>query len=292
MDPAYAVTVTLGPAQCCWYPQYRYYQPYHQPYRYQPCSYYRKPTIDVIADPFVQLRLLDLQSVDTALNQLQHRRGTLPELATIADCETRAGDIRSRLVEAQTALADLAAEQRRLESDVDTVRLRADKDQQRMTAGGLPAKELAGLQHEVTSLARRQGVLEDELLELMESRETAEQQVVQLSDDLSTVEAERTVAEAARDEVFAELDDAEEKRRAERVELTAKLPADLLALYDRIRQASGGVGAAMLFQRRCEGCRIELAGSELGLVRAAKPDEVLRCDNCRRVLVRTHESGL
>jgi predicted nucleic acid-binding Zn-ribbon protein len=246
----------------------------------------------VIADPFVQLRLLDLQAVDTALAQLAHRRRTLPELAAIADFDQRAVGVRSRLVDAETSLADLAAEQSRLEADVDTVRLRADKDQRRMASTGVPAKEIAGLQHEVTSLARRQGVLEDELLELMETRETAEAQVAQLQSELQEILAERATAEAARDEVFGEIDDALDKRRAERDRLAGTLPADLLALYDKVRESSGGVGAAMLRQRRCEGCRLELSGSELGEVRAAKAEDVLRCDNCRRILVRTHESGL
>lgn len=246
----------------------------------------------MIADPFVQLRLLDLQAVDTALAQLAHRRRNLPELATIAGCDQRASGVRSRLVDAETSLADLDAEQRRLEADVDTVRLRADKDQRRMAASGVPAKEIAGLQHEVTSLARRQGVLEDELLELMETRETAEAQVGELRAELQAILAERGTAEAARDEVFAEIDDAIAKHRAERDRLTGTLPADLLALYDKVREAGGGVGAAMLRQRRCEGCRLELSGSELGEVRAAKAEAVLRCDNCRRILVRTHESGL
>ena len=246
----------------------------------------------MIADPFVQLRLLDLQAEDTALAQLAHRRRNLPELATIAGCEQRASGVRSRLVDAETSLADLDAEQRRLEADVDTVRLRAEKDQRRMAASGVPAKEIAGLQHEVTSLARRQGVLEDELLELMETRETAEAQVSQLRAELQAILAERGAAEAARDEVFAEIDDAIAKHRAERDRLAGTLPADLLALYDKVREAGGGVGAAMLRQRRCEGCRLELSGSELGEVRAAKAEAVLRCDNCRRILVRTHESGL
>jgi hypothetical protein len=246
----------------------------------------------VIADPFVQLRLLDLQAVDTALAQLAHRRRNLPELATIADCDQRASGVRSQLVDAETSLADLAAEQRRLEADVDNVRLRADKDQRRMAASGVPAKEIAGLQHEVTSLARRQGVLEDELLELMETRETAEAQVSRLQSELQAILAERATAEAARDEVFGEIDDALAKRRAERDRLAGTLPADLLGLYDKVRESSGGVGAAMLRQRRCEGCRLELSGSELGEVRAAKAEAVVRCDNCRRILVRTHESGL
>jgi uncharacterized protein len=247
---------------------------------------------DVKADPFVQLRLLDLQQVDTALNQLAHRRRTLPELAVIADCEKRAADLRTQLVDAETTQADLVGEQRRLESDVETVRLRAEKDQQRMAAAGVPAKEIAGLQHEVTSLARRQSVLEDELLELMERQEGGDTRVRELSTELASVAAERSAAEAARDEVFAELADTEAKRTAQRAELAANLPADLLALYDKVRHAGGGIGAAMLRQRRCEGCRLELAGSELSAVRTAKPDDVLRCDNCGRILIRTDESGL
>jgi len=246
----------------------------------------------VIADPFVQLRLLDLQAVDTALGQLAYRRFHLPELATIADCDQRAAGVRSRLVDAETSLADLAAAQRRLEADVDTVRLRTDKDQQRMASAGVPAKEIAGLQHEVTSLARRQGVLEDELLELMETREGADAEVATLRAELQAILAERAVAGASRDEACAEMDEALAKRRAERERLAATMPADLLALYDKVREASGGLGAAMLRQRRCEGCRLELSGSELGEVSAAKAEAVLRCDNCRRILVRTYESGL
>jgi predicted nucleic acid-binding Zn-ribbon protein len=246
----------------------------------------------VIADPFVQVRLLDVQAADTALNQLAHRRRSLPELAQIEAANARASEVRSKLVDAETELADLAAEQRRLEADVDTVRQRTDRDQARMTATGVPAKEISGLQHEVTSLARRQSTLEDELLEVMERRESAEQSTAELRGQAESVAAERSMAVAARDVAFAELDDARAKRLAERDELAANVTPDLLALYEKVSQANGGVGAAMLRQRRCEGCRLELAGSELSAVRAAKPDQVLRCENCRRILVRTHESGL
>ncbi|MGX7680516.1 zinc ribbon domain-containing protein [Jatrophihabitans sp. DSM 45814] len=246
----------------------------------------------MIADPFVQLRLLDLQAVDTALAQLAHRRRTLPELAAIADCDERAATVRGELIDAETALADLAAAQRRLEIDVETVRQRAEKDQARMAAVGVPAKEIAGLQHEVTSLARRQSVLEDEVLELMESRETADAQVSELTGQLDSVTAERVSAEAARDTAFAEIDHDLAARQVERTALADSMPADLLALYDKIRESSGGMGAAMLRQRRCEGCRLDLAGNELSTVRTAKADEVLRCENCRRILIRTHESGL
>jgi predicted nucleic acid-binding Zn-ribbon protein len=246
----------------------------------------------VIADPAVQLSLLDLQGVDSTLARIEHRRRTLRELVTLVQLGQRYTELRSELVTAQTAAADLTAEQRRLESDVDTVRQRAARDQQRMTSAGVPAKEITGLQHEVASLSRRQGVLEDELLELMERLETLDSAVARLQAEVSVVDAERAEAEAARDAALAQLDAEDGAARTERSRLAGTLPADLVTLYDKVRAVSGGVGAALLRQRRCEGCHLELAGNELSAVRAAQPDAVLRCDNCRRILVRTAESGL
>lgn len=245
----------------------------------------------MLAEPAVQLRLLDLQAVDTALNQLAHRRKSLPELAVIADCEARAAEARSRHIDAQTELADLDGEQRRMESDVDTVRQRAQRDQDRLDTGSLPAKDLSGLQHEIESLARRQRVLEDDLLDLMERREAAEAAVSQQADALAKLASERAAAEAARDAAFAEIDAATSAKTAARAALVAELPTDLVTLYDKVR-ASGGAGAALLRQRRCESCRLELAGSELSTVRSAAPNVVVRCENCRAILVRTAESGL
>src|SRR5262249_28049941 len=104
--------------------------------------------------------------------------------------------------------------------------------------------------------------------------------------------AERADLEAKRDAAFVDIDATSQRRQAERTVIAGEIPADLLALYDKIRASSGGVGAAMLRQRRCEGCHLELAGSELNTVRAAASDAIVRCDNCRRILVRTAESGL
>ena len=246
----------------------------------------------MIADPFAQLRLLDLQALDTALAQLAHKRRTLPELSVIADCTARIAVLQDEATTAQVELDDVAREQSRLEADVDMVAARAKRDADRMLAGGLPAKELESLQHEIDSLARRQSTLEDEVLEAMERRESAESTLAQVSGQIAGIEAERAGAAAARDTAFAGIDADAAGRTAQRAELAGSLPGDLVALYEKVRESSGGSGAAALHQRRCEGCRLELAGSELSAVRAAAPETVLRCENCRRILVRTAESGL
>jgi predicted nucleic acid-binding Zn-ribbon protein len=245
----------------------------------------------VNADAATQLRLLDLQAADTSLSQLAHRRRTLPELAAIAGRETDADAAQLDLVEAQTRVADIAIELRRLEADVDAVRNRAARDESRLQAGGLPAKELESLQHEIVTLGRRQGTLEDELLDVMERAEEADAQLAEASKKHEATVGELHDLTAKRDAAFAEIDAAAAQRRPERESIAAALPPDLLALYERAR-THGGTGAALLRARRCEACHMELSGSELSAARTAAPDEVVRCDNCRAILVRTAESGL
>ena len=252
----------------------------------------RLPAPGVNADPATQLRLLDLQAADTALAQLRHRRSTLPELAAIADADTQLGTLTDDLVRADTEVADLDRDQRRLEADVDQVRQRSDRDQQRMRAGAVPARELESLQHEVQTLARRQSDLEDSVLDLMERREEAAAKAAAVGAEVARVRSGRDAAAAARDAAFAEIDADAAARTAERAATSGEIPADLLALYEKVRASAGGVGAAALLKRRCEGCHLELAGTELRAARTAPPDALLRCENCRRILVRTPESGL
>jgi predicted nucleic acid-binding Zn-ribbon protein len=246
----------------------------------------------VNADPAVQLRLLDLQAADTALAQLAHRRSTLPELAAIDAADARLAALSDDVVRAETEVTDLARAQRRLEGDVDQVRQRSDRDELRMRAGSVPPRELESLQHEVQTLARRQSDLEDVVLDLMERREQAEARTAAVGAEMAQVRSQRDAAAAARDAAFAEIDADIAARTAERAATSAEIPADLLGLYEEVRGSAGGVGAAALRKRRCEGCHLELAGSELRAARTAPPDAVLRCENCRRILVRTPESGL
>ena len=246
----------------------------------------------VNAEPAVQLRLLDLQGLDTHLAQLHHRRRTLPELAAIADAAGRANALHTEAVELRTEISDMATEQRRMENDIDVVRTREARDQQRLDSGGVPSKELEGIQHELATLQRRQSALEDAALEIMEQREQRESALTDVMGRANKVADEQTAAEVERDRIFVEIDTAAGAANVHRTAVAAEIPEELLAIYDKVRAAQGGVGAAAIRQRRCEGCRLELAGSELTAARQAPPEDVLRCENCRRILVRTAESGL
>lgn len=173
------------------------------------------------------------------------------------------------------------------------MRQRAVRDQQRLDSGAVTSsKDLENLQREITSLAKRQGDLEDVVLEVMERREAAQERAAELTGRVSSVEAKIADATGRRDAAFNEIDTEAASVTREREVVAGAVPADLLKLYDKLRGQQGGVGAAKLYQRTCQGCRQELAISDLNEVRSAAPDTVVRCENCGRILVRTSDSGL
>ncbi|MFE7571492.1 zinc ribbon domain-containing protein [Streptomyces sp. NPDC057539] len=245
------------------------------------------------AAPADQIRLLDVQALDVRLSQLSHKRTALPEHAEIESLTKDLAQLRDLLVASTTEESDTAREQTKAEQDVDQVRQRAVRDQQRLDSGAVTSpKDLENLQREIVSLAKRQGDLEDIVLEVMERRESAQERVAELTERVSSVQAKTDDAAARRDAAVGEFDREAATVTKEREVVAASVPADLLKLYEKLRGQQGGVGAARLFRRRCEGCQLELNITEVNEVKAAPADAVLRCENCRRILVRTADSGL
>ena len=246
------------------------------------------------ADTSRQWRLLDLQAIDTRLDQIAHRTATLPEqrqldevAAASSPCSTTTS------CGARTAAGDVQREVAKADSDVQLVRDRAARNQTRLDAGQGTAKDMQALQHELDSLARRQAELEDIELEVMERAE-----------GLAAARGRaRGAAGRARDphrradgrpRPGADRAGRRGRRRWPGRAATSSpgSATSCVALYEKIRASSGGIGAAALRQRRCEGCRLELNQVDINRIRAAADDEVLRCEECRRILVRTAESGL
>jgi len=238
------------------------------------------------------MRLLDVQAVDTRLSQIAHRRRTLPQIAELTALEGRAAELRDQLVGAQTLAGDVQRELTKAEADVELVRQRAARDQARLQAGQGGHKELGSLQHEIATLQRRQSELEDTELEIMERLETVTAEVERLSAEQSALQAQVDEVTAARRAQESELDAEREQLVQQRGATVSGVDEALVSLYEKVREANGGVGAAMLRARRCEGCRLELNPQDLQRIRAAGEDEVVRCEECGRILVRTAESGL
>jgi predicted nucleic acid-binding Zn-ribbon protein len=247
----------------------------------------------VKASPEAQLRLLELADLDAELSRLEHRRRGLPEHAELDQLEQRDAQLRDTLASLDAEQGDLRRAQIKAEADVEQVRTRIDRDRQRLDAGQVTSpRDLENLQSEIVSLVRRQSDLEEIVLDVMERQEGAQERREAAAAEREEIAAKRDVVTARRDAQLAEIGEQAAKAADQRDVLAAQEPPDLLTLYERLREQHGGVGAAALRAGRCEGCHLSLNTVDLNSIRAADPDEVLRCEECRRILVRTPESGL
>jgi uncharacterized protein len=153
-------------------------------------------------------------------------------------------------------------------------------------------KDLERMQGELESLQRRITSLEDDELEVMARLEDAEKELDSLTAQVAAADERLGTLAQSRDARTAELDMELGTLATDRGPVVTGLPEDLLALYDKLRASKGGVGAAVLRARECTGCRLSLDPSELAVIRSTAEDEVVRCQECQRILVRTPESGL
>jgi len=247
----------------------------------------------VKASPEAQLRLLELAEIDAELTRLEHRRRGLPEHAELSRIEQRDRELRDELATLEAQEGDLRREQGKAEADVEQVRTRIDRDRSRLDTGQVSSpRELENLQSEIESLHRRQSDLEEVVLDVMERREGAQGRQLAAAAERSQISADIAAATARRDASLAEIGEQAGKAADRRTAVLADEPADLIDLYERLRVQHGGVGAAALRRGRCEGCHLSLNTVDINAIRAASADEVLRCEECRRLLVRTAESGL
>jgi hypothetical protein len=225
--------------------------------------------------------------------QLQHRRRTLPEHGEINARTAVRNRLMADLVAADTRVSDLELDLSKSEADLQPVRDRLVRNEHRIADGTVAdPKALTSLIEEVQHLGRRISDLEDAELELMEQLDTATATREELRRQVAEIDEGMADLVARRDEKVAAIDAQLVDQQAERRTLGPQIPTDLAALYEKLRASHGGVGAAELRQRRCTGCRLEINAAELRAFAAAPADEVLRCEECSRILVRTPESGL
>jgi predicted nucleic acid-binding Zn-ribbon protein len=245
------------------------------------------------ADPAAQLALLGLQELDARADLLRHQRETLPELAEIAALTATRAELDGNRRDAQISVDDLTAEQAKVDADVEQVKTRRTRDQDRMAQGLISnPKDLERMQGELESLQRRITSLEDDELEVMARLEDAQKKLDALTQRVADADQRLAELGGARDTKTQELDHDLQAVAADRGPTVSGVPEDLLALYDRLRASKNGVAVGALRARECSGCRLALDPTELAAIRSAPDDLVLRHEECQRILIRTPESGL
>lgn len=228
--------------------------------------------------------MLDLQAEDTALKRLEEQKRTLPEAARLEDLRSKLEELEADVVIARKQRDEAAREQARIEGEVELISQKMSREEGRLLSGKVSnPKELANLQAEVALLTKKRAGIEDGLLEVMVQRDEAEKTLTSLE-----TEREQTAAEVAQltetvRGLNADLDEDTAKHREARQAISPQIPADVLSMYEKIRVAKGGVGAAALQGGTCLGCHTKLPAREAERLRSE--GGLQRCDNCRRILV-------
>jgi predicted nucleic acid-binding Zn-ribbon protein len=239
-----------------------------------------------------QAKLLVVQAHDTALHRLEHKRAHLPALERLRAARAAETSLEEASALARSQVKDIERELTRLEDEIEKVAARTIRDQARLESGGGQSRELQALQQELETLARRRGRLEDEALAVMERLEEDRAAAARLAAGVERLGAEAAGFEAELAAAGADLDQAAAVERAARDAAATGLDAALVTLYERLRERLGGVGAAALAGGRCQGCGMQLSASDLAELARLEADDVARCEECTRILVRGQDSGL
>lgn len=233
-----------------------------------------------------QRSLLDVQGLDTLLDQIAHKRTTHPTVTRLAELDAQLTDLTTSLIASRTAVSDLRRELHKAEDDVGQVRTRATRNQERLDSGAVGAKDAQALVTELESLAKRQDVLEEIELEVMERLEAHENSLAAVESAHAELVAVKESVEAEQAEAFTELDVRIEEARAERAQKADGLDASLMDRYERMRARMGGVAVAALRNGISEGSGLPVSPTELSRIKALPEDEVVFCEDSGRILVR------
>ncbi|HEX5614072.1 MAG TPA: C4-type zinc ribbon domain-containing protein [Acidimicrobiia bacterium] len=237
------------------------------------------------ADPRLEA-LLRVQEQDTVLDQLRHRRATLPARAELAALEAEQLRRDREVSGLRTRRDEILVEERRFDDEAQTIAAKAKDVDAKLYSGTIASpRELQALQADLEMLHRRRRELEDHELEQMEAREAVEGELTAAEAALAETNdaIARTRAELASGE--AEIDAEVAREAATRHEHASGVPPEMVADYEQRRVKNRGFGIARLVGDTCQACHLSIPATEVERIRRTGGDPVASCDNCGAILV-------
>jgi predicted nucleic acid-binding Zn-ribbon protein len=233
-----------------------------------------------------QHAILNIQNFDFTFSTLTNKAANLPEIAAISSLTIKADNARDLRIAAETEHSDVKRELARAEGDVEQIVTRINRDEARLASGTASPKELEQLQHEIGTLGVRRTELEEIELEIMMRIDGIKARITELSEQESALAAEITELELKKANALAVINADIEATKSDRASEITSINAELVALYEKIRSSNNGTGAAALVGNQCKGCHLTINTVELQRIASLAEDEVVRCEECRCILVR------
>ena len=237
------------------------------------------------ASPEQQSLVLELQLLDNEIMQANTKLKSLPEVEQLLHIDKRIITATDEVATVKLEADQITLELRRGEVDVETVTDRIKKDEARLASGNATPKELEQTQHEIQTLKKRQLALEEIELEIMVRSEAVTERSKVLTTDLASLETLKAEINQRLTAATSEINSLIATKQKDRQAVAVKIEKVLLDLYEKIRTSSG-VGAAALVGNKCNGCNLAINAVEMERIKSLAKDELLRCEECRRILVR------
>ena len=226
--------------------------------------------------------LFDLQVVDLEIDRLLNERQSLPELEGYRQAHAQSAAVMEQKQAAENVLRETTLELDKTSGELELAEQKLAAEQNRLYAGGLTARDASFLRQEVQMLERKNGEAEDEILELMETRDTQDAAAEQLAADLAAADREKARLEAIIQQAWNGIDARLAKKEVRKADVISLIPAELINLYEELREMKGGVAVGRLSEGVCGGCHLTLTSAEQLDVKKSDPP---RCLHCRRILV-------
>ena len=238
------------------------------------------------ASPSDQQAILEVQLLDDQLASLRQREEKLPEAVALNTVVIKRNNVRDLRIAAETECTDVKRELARAEGDVEQIVTRINRDEARLSSGTGTPKELEQTQHELGTLNARRAELEEAELTIMVAVEGINARISELSGEEARLAAEIADLEIAKENALTIIINERTAVNAQREAISAPISDELKKLYAKLAEDNNGNGAALLVGNECKGCHLTINTTEVGRIATLPADEVVRCEQCRCILVR------
>lgn len=223
--------------------------------------------------------VIELQQLDARIAELSAQIDALP--AQVQTLETQLHEFIHAHEERQQRLARNQKERRELEAEVQVIQTRISKHKDQLYEVKTNEQYRAMLK-EIEGEEAKIGKIEDQILEKMIEGEQLEKLIHEAASRLDSEKA-RVAAETARLRSLRSADVEERERLlAQRKQDETATSAEVLKLYERLREVRRGVALAEVRDGFCTACNVRLRPQVYNEVRTNKA--IITCESCNRIL--------
>jgi predicted nucleic acid-binding Zn-ribbon protein len=224
-------------------------------------------------------RLIHLQDLESRSAAAQRVVASAPE--RIAALDARLAADRAAVEAAKAAIAQNQTARRMVDKDLAASQQRLDKYKDQSMAVKTN-HEFHAMQQQMAAVKAEIDSFESQVLEIMMGADdlasALQQAELQLKTDEAAAAAERNAITAERTANQAIV----ETCAAERAAIVAGMTPSVVALFDKLIRARGGIGIARAEKERCIVCQVRLRPMVFSAV--VRNDEIVQCDSCQRIL--------